>query len=211
MAIRCEHSVTNASGAQEIHSNPVRMYARNNDIKTAQLTAQTGEVKPRIAACIPSATKGVMFSPRRVSLYRALRMFRAWTCCVVNRWYVTTQQHNIKCKKYIQLLSVLINYQCFLCFLIMPNLKNSNNSSHYIRALGNTDCSVINSCREISHYHTWGTVEVSVFLSANGIARAISSLMVTFKRLQLEDLGSEESRAWRQWENHKHRPGSHEV
>lgn len=44
------------------------------------LTAQTGEVNPSTAACIPSETKGIMFSPRRVSLYRALRMFRACTC-----------------------------------------------------------------------------------------------------------------------------------
>lgn len=45
--------------------------------KGGGLTAQTGEVKPRTAACIPSETKGMMFSPRRVSLYRALRMLRA--------------------------------------------------------------------------------------------------------------------------------------
>lgn len=46
----------------------------------SELTAQTGEVKPSTAACIPSETKGTMFSPRRVSLYRALRMLSAWTC-----------------------------------------------------------------------------------------------------------------------------------
>lgn len=33
-------------------------------------------------------------------------------------------------------------------------------------------------------------------LSAEGMAKAISSLMVIFNRLQLDDLGSEESRAW---------------
>lgn len=48
-----------------------------------ELTAQTGEVKPSTAACIPSETKGMMFSPRRVSRYRALRMFRAWTCSTI--------------------------------------------------------------------------------------------------------------------------------
>lgn len=45
-----------------------------------ELTAQTAEVNPSTAACIPSETKGMMFSPRRVSLKRALRMLRAWTC-----------------------------------------------------------------------------------------------------------------------------------
>lgn len=48
--------------------------------KTQKLTAQTGEVKPSTAACMPSETKGMTFSPRRVSRYRALRMFRACTC-----------------------------------------------------------------------------------------------------------------------------------
>lgn len=42
---------------------------------------------------------------------------------------------------------------------------------------------------------TWGTVELSVFLSTDGLARVISSLMVIFSRLQLDDFGSEESRA----------------
>lgn len=55
------------------------------------LTAHTGEVKPRIAACMPSATNGTMFSPRRVSRNRALRMFRAWTC-------MRTQTHNVNCR-----------------------------------------------------------------------------------------------------------------
>lgn len=34
-----------------------------------------------------------------------------------------------------------------------------------------------------------------MFLLAEGMAKAISSLMVIFNRLQLDDLGSEESRA----------------
>lgn len=41
------------------------------------LTAQTGDVKPRIAALAPSATYGIIFSPRRVSLNKALRIFKA--------------------------------------------------------------------------------------------------------------------------------------
>lgn len=44
---------------------------------------------------------------------------------------------------------------------------------------------------------TWGTMEVSVFLWAAGMAKAISSLMVILSRLQLDDLGSEESKACR--------------
>lgn len=47
--------------------------------KQQQLTAQLGEVKPSTAACRPSATKGTMFSPKRVSRYRALKIFKAWT------------------------------------------------------------------------------------------------------------------------------------
>ena len=43
------------------------------------LTAHMGEVKPSTAACRPSATNGTMFSPKRVSRYRALKMFRACT------------------------------------------------------------------------------------------------------------------------------------
>lgn len=35
--------------------------------ESEKLTAQTGEVKPRTAAFKPSATKGTMFSPKRVS------------------------------------------------------------------------------------------------------------------------------------------------
>lgn len=54
------------------------------------LTAQTGEVKPSTAACRPSAMNGMMFSPRRVSLYRALRMLSAWT------WWHTTHTYNLR-------------------------------------------------------------------------------------------------------------------
>ena len=43
---------------------------------------------------------------------------------------------------------------------------------------------------------TWGTVEWSVSLSLEGMARAVSCLMVIFSRLQLDDLGSEDNRAW---------------
>lgn len=42
---------------------------------------------------------------------------------------------------------------------------------------------------------TWGTVELSVFFSAEGMAKAVSSLIVIFNKLQLDDLGSEERRA----------------
>lgn len=38
-------------------------------------------------------------------------------------------------------------------------------------------------------------MEASVFLLAAGMARVISSLMVIFNRMQLEDFGSEERRA----------------
>ena len=52
---------------------------------------------------------------------------------------------------------------------------------------------------------TWGTVELSVFLSAEGTANAISSLMVIFNRLQLDDLGSEESRACGSEDKHQNK------
>lgn len=55
------------------------------NLRLGKLTAQTGEVKPSTAACRPSAMNGMMFSPRRVSLYRALRMLSAWT------WWHTRQ------------------------------------------------------------------------------------------------------------------------
>lgn len=116
---------------------------------TWTLTAQTGEVKPSTAACIPSETKGTMFSPRRVSLYSALRMFRAWT------WDETAWR----------------------------SVTFSTVTTHP-------------SGMKPLAGQTWGTVERSVFLSAEGSARAISSLMVIFSRLQLDDLGSEESKAW---------------
>lgn len=36
----------------------------------------------------------------------------------------------------------------------------------------------------------------SVAPSGEGMARAVSSLMVIFSRLQLDDLGSDDNRAW---------------
>lgn len=74
-------------------------------LKTWRLTAQTGEVKPSTAACTPSDTKGMMFSPKRVSLYRALRMFRAWTWGegATQEWgyiHITCSSHHSQWKVY---------------------------------------------------------------------------------------------------------------
>lgn len=67
---------------------------------------------------------------------------------------------------------------------------------------------------EVLSERTCGTVELSAFCSAGGMARAISSLMVIFSRLQLDDFGSDESRACRNWgemRKKKHRLNSQQV
>lgn len=54
---------------------------------------------------------------------------------------------------------------------------------------------LLHECTDEMRCQTWGTVELSVFFSAEGMAKAVSSLMVIFNKLQLDDLGSEERRA----------------
>lgn len=122
-----------------------------NKARMSGLTAQTGEVKPSTAACIPSETKGMMFSPSLVSLYRALRMFRAWTCRTV------THTHTHRTSLY-------------------------------------SDSAILDEKQTRAERWTWGTLEPSLSPSA-GTASAISPLMVIFNRLQLDDRGSEESKA----------------
>lgn len=99
---KCENTSVGVDVFSQIAEWKNKHHVMVNKARMSGLTAQTGEVKPSTAACIPSETKGMMFSPSRVSLYRALRMFRAWTCSTVTH----TRHHlTLVLQKYISVVN----------------------------------------------------------------------------------------------------------